>query len=255
MSSWRSRVVARLRTAARGDDGVAATAIILTVVVAVLALLFVYVIPLLAATDKSGQGQTAADAAALAGAVRARDRAVDEIDQAVWDLRIGVLTGTRATWRFSGAAAGGSGYPGAEQYAQRNDASVESYHHDAARDRVTVDVRLDELGPENRVVRSSGTAQVGVELASCQIVAGRTITGYTEPPPEETPTPEPTPAPTPSPTPTPTPPFVPQPIYSPWEFSIDCDGDHGFTDSDTRIDQLVDRAADRLADLEPRLVS
>ena len=244
-----------MRSTTRGDDGVAATAIILTVVVAVLALVFVYVLPLLTATDKSGKTQTAADAAALAGAVRARDRAVDEIDQAVWALRIDVLTGTRATWGFSDADSGNSRYSKAQEYAERNAASLESYHHDAARDRVTADVRLDALGPENRIVRSSGTAQVGVELASCQIVAGRTITGYTEPPPEEAPTPEPTPAPTPSPTPTPTPPFVPQPIYSAWKFSIDCDGDHGFTDSDSRIDQLVDRAADRLADLEPRLVS
>jgi hypothetical protein len=252
--SWQSRVAARARAVTRGDDGLAATAIILTVVVGVLALLFVYVIPLLAATDKAGQTQTAADAAALAGAVGARDRAVDEIDDAVWDLRVAALFGTRVTWRFSGAAAGGSGYLGAQQYAERNDASLESYQHDGARDRVTADVRLDALGPENRVVRSSGTAQVGVELASCEIVAGRTITGYTEPPPEETPTPEPTPSPTPTPTPTP-PPFVPQPIYSPWEFRIDCDGAEGFDDADSRIDQLVDRAAARLADLEPRLVS
>ena len=77
------RTAARVRAVARGDDGVAATAIILTVVVGVLALLFVYVIPLLAGTDKAGQTQTAADSAALAGAVRARDRAVDEIDEAV----------------------------------------------------------------------------------------------------------------------------------------------------------------------------
>ncbi|KQS99608.1 hypothetical protein ASG23_09590 [Cellulomonas sp. Leaf395] len=243
-----------MRAVARGDDGLAATAIILTVVVGVLALLFVYVIPLLAATDKVGQTQTAADAAALAGAVGARDRAVDEIDDAVWDLRIAALFGTRETWRFSGAAAGGSGRLGAEQYAARNDASVESYHHDAARDRVAVDVRLDARGPENRIVRSSGTAQVGVELASCEIVAERTIIGYTQPPPPTpTPTPTPTPSTTPSPTPTP-PPFVPQPIYSAWEYRISCAGEHGFSDSDSRIDQLVDRAAARLGDLEPILV-
>ncbi|KQY24367.1 hypothetical protein ASD16_02135 [Cellulomonas sp. Root485] len=243
-----------MRAVTRRDDGLAATAVILTVVVGVLVLLFVYVIPLLAGTDKAGQTQTAADAAALAGAVGARDRAVDEIDGAVWDLRIAALFGTRETWRFHDAATGGSGFARAQQYAVRNDASVESYHHDAARDQVTVDVRLDARGPENRIARSSGTARVGVELASCEIVAERDIVGYTEPP-EETPTPEPTPTPSPTPTPTPTPPFVPQPIYGPWEYRMTCDGADGFSDSDSDIDQLVDRAKSRLGDLEPRLIS
>ena len=154
----------------------AATAIILAVVVGVLALLFVYVIPLLAGTDKAGQTQTAADAAALAGAVGARDRAVDEIDDAVWDLRIAALLGTRETWRFQDAATGGSGFGAAQQYAVRNDATLESYNHNANRDQVKADVRLDARGPENRIVRSSGTAQVGVELGSCEIVAKREIT-------------------------------------------------------------------------------
>ena len=77
---------------------------------------------------------------------------------------------------------------------------------------------------------------------------------YTEPP-EETPTPEPTPTPSPTPTPTPTPPFVPQPIYGPWEYRMTCDGADGFSDSDSDIDQLVDRAKSRLGDLEPRLIS
>ena len=154
---------------------------------------------------------------------------------------------------------GGSGYPRAQEYAIRNDASVESYHHDASRDEVTVEVRNNDLGPQDRVVRSTGVAQVGVRLSTCEIVAGREITGYTEPPPEETPTPEPPPpSPTPSPTPTPTPtppPFVPLPIYSAWAYEISCDGAHGFDDSDSDLGQLVDRAASRLGALEPRLVS
>ncbi|WP_175348079.1 hypothetical protein [Cellulomonas humilata] len=249
----------RVRRALRGDDGLAATGIVLTVVIGVLFLLFLIVIPLLSGTEKAGRTQTAADAAALAGAKGARDRAVDEVAAAVWALRPEALSGTRQVWRFSEAVAGGSGFTGAQQYALANNASVDAYHHDAARDRVQVDVRLGEPAPQGGPVLSRAVAQVGVELASCEVAAVREITGYTEPPPVETPTPEPPPpSPTPSPTPTPTPtppPFVPQPIYSAWEFGFSCDGEHSFDDSDSALDQLVDRARSRLEDLEPRLVS
>ena len=246
------RRIGRLRRFPTGDEGIAAIGIIMTVIVGILFLLFLIIIPLLSGTEKAGRTQTAADAAALAGALSARDRAVDEVEDAVQAFPA-ALSGTSKTWRFQDATAGGSGYGDAAAYAARNNASIDSYHHEASLDRVEVDVRLDQPAPQGGPVLSRAVAQVGVELESCEIVALRSITGYTTPPPP-TPTPTPTPAPTPTPTPTPTPPFVPQPIFGPWSFTMSCDGKHGFQLANSDVAQLVDDAVDRLEDLEPRLI-
>lgn len=238
----------------RGDDrGAATTALVVCVVVAMTALLLVAVEPLLRATESKGRTQTGADAAALAGAVGARDTAVGELPGLAWAFRPAALTGTSATWRLSAATAGGAGVTPASQYASRNGSTLTEYQHQASSDRVRVKVRLAEpTGPEGVPVDARAQARVGVELASCEARAGRQIVGWTEPPEPE---PEPAPDPTDAPTPTPTPTFEPEPIYGPWGFTFRCDGADGFTVSGSSVSQLVARATDELGGLEPRLVS
>ncbi len=241
----------------RDDRGAATTALVVCVVVGMTALLLVAVEPLLRATEGKGRTQTGADAAALAGAVAARDTAVGELPGLAWAFWPAALTGTSATWRLSAATAGGAGVTQASQYAARNGAVLTEYQHQASRDRVRVTVRLDEpTGPENVALDARAEARVGVELASCEARAGREIVGWTEPPePTPTPTPDPTATPTPTPTPSPTPPFVPQPVYGPWGFTFRCDGADGFSVSGSTVAQLVTRATDEVRGLEPRLVS
>lgn len=249
------------RGRSRGDRGAATTALVVCVVVAMAALLIIAVEPLLRATEGKGRTQTGADAAALAGAVAARDTAVDELTGLSWVFRPAGLSGTSVVWRLSAATAGGAGVTSASQYASRNDASLTSYQHDAGRDRVRVGVRLAEpTGKEGVPIDADAQARVGVALATCEARAGREIIGWTEPPPEPSPTPTPTPDPTATPTPTPTPtppppPFVPQPIYSAWAFTFSCDGADGFSVSAPTVGTLVQRAAAELRDVRPRLVS
>ncbi|MGN8246575.1 hypothetical protein ACTHAM_000239 [Cellulomonas soli] len=232
----------------------ATSAVVVTVLVGVASLLLLAVVPLLMGTEQAGRSQTASDAAALAGAVGARDRAVVELAGAVPALRPAALAGLGGSWRFGTAAGGASGLADAAAFAVRNDAVVEEYRHDGTRDRVTVRTRATQPGPEETVVRSSASASLGVELSSCLVTADRSITGWTEPPPSPPPAPEPTPAPTPSPTPTPTPTFVPEPVYGPWSYAMTCDGDDGFSVSGPTITAVVDQGRAALDALQPRLV-
>lgn len=231
----------------------ATSAVVVTVLVGVISLLLLAVVPLLMGTEQAGRSQTASDAAALAGAVGARDRAVVELAEAVPTLSPAALSGLSASWRFGAAAGGASGLTDATTFAARNDAVVEEYRHDGTRDRVTVGTRATRPGPEGTDVRSEASASLGVELASCVVRAGRSITGWTEPPPPPSP-PAPEPTPTPTPTPSPTPTFVPEPVYGPWSYTMSCDGDDGFSVSGSTVTSVVDQGRAALDALQPRLV-
>jgi len=228
----------------------------ITVSLALIALLLIAIVPLLSATEQSARAQTAADASALAGATSVRDRAEAELRGVrLLDLALGELSGS---WRFSTAVTAMSGFGAAEDYARRNAAVLypARYSYDASRDRVRSGVELRELAPNDEHAEAAAVASLGLELSACRFDAGRSVT-WTTPPPTPSPTPPPTPGPTPTPTPTPTPspPFVPTPVYGPWGFTFSCPGDRGFTESGASFTHVRDRAADRLHDrARPRLV-
>lgn len=248
----------RLGRLGRNDErGMATTALVVCVLVAIIALVFIAVVPLLRGTEQGGRGQTAADAAVLAGADSVRDSAVAQTAGLLVAFGPSRLRGTSVSWALPGVGAGGMGITEATVFARRNDATLVTYRNDAARDRVRVEVRLDRQagGADDVVIRRVAEARVGVELSSCRARADRPVLGYTTPPPTPSPTPAPTPAPTPTPTPSPTPTFVPAPIYGAWGFSFSCDGADGFDVSATSVAQLVDLASAEFDALEPRLVS
>ncbi|MCC2312732.1 hypothetical protein [Cellulomonas xiejunii] len=182
---------------------------------AALALLMWVVFPLLKVSAQAGESSSAADAAALAGAQRVREAALD----AVRTLPVGTTLGS--------ALPPSVGIEAAAQYAERNGTRVVpgSYRADLGRDRVRVQVELPEAG-ETSTYRSA-EAQVGVWLDRCTLGRQRVIVGY-QPPPTPTPTPTPSPSPSPTATPSPTPPPPPIPIYG-WHHTFTCRSDSGAT--------------------------
>lgn len=235
------------------------TGVMVTVAVALIALLLLAVVPLLSGTEQKARAQTAADAAALAGATSARDRAEAEVRGVrLVDLALGELSGS---WRLSSSVTPMSGFNAAADYAWRNAGVLHParYTYDASADRVRTEVELRELAPNDEHATARARAELGLDLAACRFDAGREIVGWTSPPPTPSPTPPPPPppgaTPTPTPTPSPTPPFVSTPIYGPWGFTFACPGDRGFTESGASFTQVRDRAAAQLHDrARPRLV-
>lgn len=223
------------------DEGLATSAVVVAVSVALIGLLLVAVIPLLAGTEQAGRTQTAADAAALAGARDVRDLVLDDLDRVISDGGIGI-----------GELLGPSrGLSAASAYASRNDADLIAYRYDALGDEVRVETRLREVAPNGDRARQEATAALGVELGRCGFDRDQVIVGY-EPPPTPTPTPTPTPSPTPTPPPTPEPPPEPVPIYG-WEYRFRCPG----YDSGAHLDVLDVLSGARAwldSALEPRLV-
>ena len=246
----------------RGDRGAAVTGVMATVAVALIALLLLAVVPLLSGTEQKARAQTAADAAALAGATSVRDRAAAEVRGVrLVDLALGELSGS---WRLSTSVTPMSGFNAAADYAWRNAGVLDPtrYAYDAPGGRVRTEVELRELAPNDEHAAARARAELGLDLPECRFDAGRKIVGWTTPPPTPSPPPPPppppgatpTPTPTPSPTPPP-PPFVSTPIYGPWGFTFECPGDRGFTESGASFTQVRDRAAAQLHDrARPRLV-
>lgn len=189
----------RLRRARRRRDerGQVTTALVIMATVFLVALAVFGVSALGHGVDEKSKAQSAADAAALAGA--------GSIANELTAL-LGLL---HSKGDLGGLAGCALGQPDASAYAAKNDATLTSYCFDLARNRVEASVRMnqpvsDEVGPAvARAVASSG-----FDVGSCS--------WQDDPPPSPTPTPTPTPTespdepsgPPPSPTPPPPPPDI-----------------------------------------------
>ena len=227
-------VPALLARARREDAGAATTIVLVGGMVLVLAMLFMFVLPVTRGADQASRSQTAADSAALAGAEAIREDVLARL--AVGDL--GILAGP---WASRGGAA-------ATSYASRNDADLVAYTYDAWADEVRVQVRFDEPGVAGtQRVERTAVARVGLALGRCT----RT-TEEVEPEPTPTPTPTPTEDDDDDPDPTPTPPTPPPPPT--YEHGLECPGGlslSGYED----LDDLAAAALGWLTGrLEPRLV-
>src|SRR3954452_10688618 len=128
---------ARLSVAG-GDAGLATTAVLVVTAVAVVAVLMLFVIPLISGTEQSSRAQTGADAAALAGAVSVRERARDELASVhLSDLALGETAGQ---WQFVTAVPPFSGFHDAQSYAAANGSTLSpaGYSYDPVNDRISV---------------------------------------------------------------------------------------------------------------------
>ncbi|MFT3875686.1 MAG: hypothetical protein QM708_04595 [Propioniciclava sp.] len=166
------------------EAGIATTAIIIMASVLLLALGFWYTQRVAKMEDQAGALQTAADAAALAGA-----------QMIVADSP----TLLRRLVNGYGLPAGGEGQSAASTFAARNGASLVHYHYAASTGRLEVRVRSSARLESGRREEASATARVGLRLGACSL--------------PDKPKPKPTPAPTPHPDEPPAPP-VPPPDYS-----------------------------------------
>ena len=159
----------------REDDGQVATAVMVVVTVAVVAVTGLGVLRLGAAVDERGQAQTAADAAALGGA------------EAVREGLPALFAGVRSIEDLEGvgdALTCGTGQEGAVGLATANGAEVTSYCYDSFTDRVEVEV----------VNRTTGDAATGAATATAVAGLGLLIDDCTRTPdPSATPSGEPEP--------------------------------------------------------------
>ena len=169
------------------EAGQAAMWLILTVAFLLVALATTGYSRLVSATDEVSSLQTAADAAALAGAQAIARDAPQAIKDAV---------------RNGGAIPCGLGRSEAQAFAARNGANVTEYCYYPVQDRIEVTVRSQAVLESGRRESTTSVAELDLRLGPC-------VLPDAPEPPEPTPTPTPTPSPsstaTPTPTPTPTP--------------------------------------------------
>ncbi|MBE7699038.1 hypothetical protein H9623_01780 [Oerskovia sp. Sa1BUA8] len=240
-----------------GDEGLASSGLLATVLVVVFAVALVAVLPLLRGTEQGGRARTVADAAALAGAERVREHFLDELAGVpVRDLTGGNDLG--GTWWPTRSPLPSMGYSAANDYAHRNDGEVLPawYAYDVRGGTVTVRARLLEPAPGGGRTESSARARLGIDLSTCWVSADREeIEPEPEPTPEPTPDPSPSESPTPTPSPTPTEP--PPPEYTDWVYSFGCDGVRRVSGDDLRDvlaearQRVVEAATPRLVDPPP----
>lgn len=187
----------------RAERGAATMALVLLGAFGALAVVFVYVLPLLSGTEQTSRAQTAADAAALAGAEelwtsmasvsfsRPDEGETEEVDLLRPSERVGAAAAT---------------------YARKNGAEPRGVTV-AADGTVEVRVELDEPG-------AAGTAPVERRAAARPALAPRCTIVAEAGEPAPTPTRTPQPTGTAGPTPAPTPP--PAPPDPPTEYSLSC---------------------------------
>ncbi len=157
------RVSRRVRAARRREDGQVTTAIACIAMVGIVFVAFFGVTGLARGTGEKSKAQSAADAAALAGAKAIRDKYLD-VPGLVGDLR-GM---DAADNLFSGffCALGGSD---AQSYAGQNEAHVLTYCYDAGDDRVRVRVEMnDPVSSRNAAAQADSKASVGFRPPSCR---------------------------------------------------------------------------------------
>lgn len=157
------------------ETGAAATALLVLAFVVSLAFVFIAVLPLLKGTDQAARTQTAADAAALAGAEDARDKILNNL----WTIS---STGSLASLLNTQ-----DGRIPASEYAQRNGAALQTYQLATATGKVNVQVRhFQKTHASGGHIKTAAEATLGVPLAHCKF-------GEEELPPEPVPPPEPDP--------------------------------------------------------------
>lgn len=164
----------------RHDEGQVTTALAMIVGLILVALGFSYVAKLAQVEDQAAGLQTAADAAALAGAQAIVRDMPDAIE--------GVMTSGRLL-------PGGLGSDAAASYASRNDATLVSYRYLPLADRVEVTVRSTRPLVTGGYEEATAWTRIGLRVGPCVLPAA----------PTPTPTPTVSPAPTPAPSPEPTP--------------------------------------------------
>lgn len=166
-----------MRGQLRGDRGQVATAVMIIVAVAVTAVVTLGVLPLGAASNEKGQSQTAADAAALAGAEAVRDRLVEGIGRV---NGIGPSGVPSVVETLNDVFSCGFGRDQAAALASRNGADLVSYSWCGDRvDAAVQNVRSSGGAP----ARSRAAADLGIRLDECR------LDGLPEPHPDPTPTP------------------------------------------------------------------
>lgn len=169
----------------RPEGGQAAMWFILTMAFLFVALGVTAYSRLVSATDEVSSLQTAADAAALAGAQAIARDAPQAIKDAV---------------RNGGGIPCGLGRGEAQAFAARNGANVTGYCYYPVQDRIEVTVRSQAVLESGRQENASAVSELDLRLGPC------VLPDAPEPPePEPTPTPTPSASSTTTPTPTPTP--------------------------------------------------
>jgi hypothetical protein len=141
---------------ARADDGQVAVGLVTCAVLALVALLVWFVVPVSAACDQHSRAQTAADAAALAAA--------EAIIQDA-DLNLSALASEAQLQVFLQPVLGSSG---AVSYAGLNNAHVVSYRYDWVRDRAEVVVETNDRLETGEASRAKAVAEVGLAWGECQ---------------------------------------------------------------------------------------
>lgn len=183
------------------------------------ALLLLVLVPTSAATDQRSRAQTAADAAALAGA----GGVLDDLEERLGDPLPGLLSLEDPRSAFDDAfyslfaASSALGSSDADRLAAANGAHVTSYRYDWLADRVQVRVQMDAQLEGGARSQAEASAQLGMRFGQCRFADLPT------PVPTPTPTPTSSPAPTDAPTDPPVPADPPEPP-GPVDLDLDCDG-------------------------------
>lgn len=165
------------------EDGQAAMWLVLAMAFLFLGLGVTAYSRLVSATDEVSGLQTAADAAALAGAQAIARDAPQAIKDAV---------------RGGGGIPCGLGRSEAQSFAARNGATVTAYCYYPVQDRIEVTVRSQAVLESGQRESTSAVAELDLRLGPC-------VLPDAPDPPTPTPTPTPTPSASTTPTPTPTP--------------------------------------------------
>ncbi|WP_166139796.1 pilus assembly protein TadG-related protein [Nocardioides ochotonae] len=169
----------------RDESGQVTTGLIIAVVVALIAVAISGVALLARGVDEKSQAQSAADAAALAGA------------GALSELLPQLLAMMTSRDDLGGTAGCAFGQDRASTYAQKNDATLTAYCFDFRRGEVEASVQMnDPVSDEIDAAEARAVASTGLDLSTCS--------WNDEDPPEPSPTPTPTPEPSDGPSDGPT---------------------------------------------------
>ncbi|WP_194288996.1 MULTISPECIES: pilus assembly protein TadG-related protein [unclassified Nocardioides] len=167
-------LLARSHRPRRDEAGQITTGLVIVVIVALVAVAISGVALLSRGVDEKSQAQSAADAAALAGAGALRE------------LLPQLLAMMTSRDDLGGTAGCGFGQDRASTYAQKNDATLTDYCFDLARGEVRASVQMNEaVSDEVDAAVADAVASTGLDLSGCS--------WNDEDPPEPTPTPTPTP--------------------------------------------------------------
>jgi Putative Flp pilus-assembly TadE/G-like len=174
------------------EDGQATTAFVLIGLVVMILLVFKYMVPLSSASDHRGQGQTAAEASALAGAQSIAEHVIPDL--------IGAITTPGQLGDVLDRLTHQMGQADADDLARANSADLVDYDYSWSSGTVTATIRPQAT--ENGTLRTvSATARVGFPWTECHFVGFPTPSPSTSTPPPSGPTATPTQSPTSPPPP------------------------------------------------------